>query len=131
MTVNPHQPQLPPLLTFCTLLSFQVNIGVFNALVGAMGFPFAFTIIVVCGAELFTSMCAYTSAAWWEGKVRSCIALTLGHACISAHTYMAVVQPSTLVVGLNFALPYSSKLVMARPLCVRLNLRVQSPKNKK
>jgi len=34
-----------------------------------MGFPFAFTIIVVCGAELYTSMCAYTAAAWWEGKV--------------------------------------------------------------
>ncbi|KAF5841851.1 Formate/nitrite transporter-domain-containing protein [Dunaliella salina] len=46
----------------------EVNLGVFKALVGAMGFPFAFTIIVVMGAELFTSMCAYTAAAWWEGK---------------------------------------------------------------
>jgi hypothetical protein len=24
---------------------------------------------VICGAELFTSMCAYMTAAWWEGKV--------------------------------------------------------------
>lgn len=49
----------------------QVNIGVQKALLGAMGFPFAFTIIVVCGSELYTSMCAYTAAAWWEGKVRA------------------------------------------------------------
>lgn len=28
-----------------------------------------FTTIVVCGAELYTSLCAYMTAAWWEGKV--------------------------------------------------------------
>lgn len=43
--------------------------GVFKALFGAMGFPFGFTTIVVCGAELYTSLCAYMMAAWWEGKV--------------------------------------------------------------
>jgi formate/nitrite transporter FocA (FNT family) len=47
----------------------QINEGVFRALTGAMGFPFAFTIIVVAGAELYTSMCAYTAAAFWEGHV--------------------------------------------------------------
>jgi formate/nitrite transporter FocA (FNT family) len=26
--------------------------------------------ILVCGAELYTSLCAYMTAAWWEGKVR-------------------------------------------------------------
>jgi formate/nitrite transporter FocA (FNT family) len=38
-------------------------------LYGAVGFPFGFTCIVVLGGELFTSMCAYTTAAWWEGRV--------------------------------------------------------------
>jgi formate/nitrite transporter FocA (FNT family) len=33
-------------------------------------FTCALQTIVVCGGELFTSMCAYTAAAWWEGKVR-------------------------------------------------------------
>jgi hypothetical protein len=27
-----------------------------------------FTFIVICGGELFTSLCAYMAAAWWEGK---------------------------------------------------------------
>lgn len=27
--------------------------------------------ILVCGAELYTSLCAYMTCAWWEGKVRS------------------------------------------------------------
>jgi formate/nitrite transporter FocA (FNT family) len=27
--------------------------------------------ILVCGAELYTSLCAYMTAAWWEGKVRA------------------------------------------------------------
>jgi len=62
-------------LLHCLLID-QVNRGVFNALIGAMGFPFAFTIIVVCGAELYTSMCAYTAAAWWEGKVRTSLQAT-------------------------------------------------------
>jgi formate/nitrite transporter FocA (FNT family) len=43
--------------------------GLFNLVYGAVGFPTAFTAIVVCGAELFTSMCAYATAAWWEGKI--------------------------------------------------------------
>lgn len=36
---------------------------------GVFGFPFGFTTIIVCGGELFTSMCAYTAAAWWERKI--------------------------------------------------------------
>jgi formate/nitrite transporter FocA (FNT family) len=45
------------------------NIGIFRLIFGAVGFPFAFTAIVVCGAELYTSLCAYMMAAWWEGTV--------------------------------------------------------------
>lgn len=30
-----------------------------------------FTTIIVCGADLFTSLCAYMTAAWWEGKVKA------------------------------------------------------------
>ncbi|GBF89071.1 transporter yrhG [Raphidocelis subcapitata] len=49
--------------------------GLFSLVFGAVGFPAAFTMIVVCGAELFTSMCAYATAAWWEGRLGmlSCI----------------------------------------------------------
>jgi formate/nitrite transporter len=36
---------------------------------GVFGFPFAFMAIVVCGAELFTSQSAYTTAAWLECKI--------------------------------------------------------------
>lgn len=50
--------------------ALQVNRGVFNLVMGAFGSPFVFTMIVICGAELFSSMCVYTAAAWWEGKVR-------------------------------------------------------------
>ncbi|PNH08103.1 putative formate transporter [Tetrabaena socialis] len=46
------------------------NYGLFKLVFGAVGFPFGFTTIVVCGAELYTSLCAYMTAAWWEGKVR-------------------------------------------------------------
>lgn len=47
----------------------ETNIGVYRLVSGAVGFPFAFTTIVVCGSELYTSLCAYMTAAWWEGKV--------------------------------------------------------------
>lgn len=47
----------------------QYNYGIYKLIFGAVGFPFAFTTIVVCGAELYTSLCAYMTAAWWEGKV--------------------------------------------------------------
>jgi formate/nitrite transporter FocA (FNT family) len=43
--------------------------GLTSLIFGAFGFPFGFTTIVVCGAELFTSLCAYMMAAFWEGKV--------------------------------------------------------------
>lgn len=45
------------------------NPGLFSLIVGAVGFPFGFTTIVVCGSELYTSMCAYMACAWWENKV--------------------------------------------------------------
>jgi formate/nitrite transporter FocA (FNT family) len=44
---------------------------------GVFGFPAGFTMIVTCGAELFTSLCAYTAAAWWEGKVTAAASLRL------------------------------------------------------
>lgn len=45
-----------------------VNVGYFKLIFGAVGFPFAFTAIVVCGSELFTSLCAYMACSWWEEK---------------------------------------------------------------
>ncbi|GLC41613.1 hypothetical protein PLESTB_000696500 [Pleodorina starrii] len=47
----------------------EENYGLFKLVYGAVGFPFSFTTIVVCGSELYTSLCAYMTAAWWEGKV--------------------------------------------------------------
>ncbi|KAG2491238.1 hypothetical protein HYH03_010446 [Edaphochlamys debaryana] len=47
----------------------EENYGLYKLIFGAVGFPFAFTTIIVCGADLFTSLCAYMMAAWWEGKV--------------------------------------------------------------
>lgn len=47
----------------------QHNYGVFKLVFGAVGFPFAFMTIVVCGSELFTSQCAYTTAAWLEKQI--------------------------------------------------------------
>jgi hypothetical protein len=43
--------------------------GLTSLIFGAFGFPFGFTCIIVCGGELFTSMCAYTACAWWERKI--------------------------------------------------------------
>ena len=47
----------------------EQNYGVFKLVFGAVGFPFAFMTIVVCGSELFTSQCAYTTVAWLEQKI--------------------------------------------------------------
>jgi formate/nitrite transporter len=47
----------------------QHNYGLFKLVFGAVGFPFAFMTIVVCGSELFTSQCAYTTAAWLERQI--------------------------------------------------------------
>jgi formate/nitrite transporter len=47
----------------------QHNYGIFKLVFGAVGFPFAFMTIVVCGSELFTSQCAYTTAAWLEKQI--------------------------------------------------------------
>lgn len=46
----------------------QDDPGIFNLLYGAVGFPFGLTLVVVCGASLFTSNCAYMMAAFIEGK---------------------------------------------------------------
>ena len=46
----------------------QHNYGIYKAVFGAFGFPFAFMTIVVCGSELFTSQCVYTFLAFIENK---------------------------------------------------------------
>ncbi len=51
--------------------------GLTSLIFGVFGFPFGFTCIVVCGAELYTSICAYTAAAWWEGKITSLTVLRM------------------------------------------------------
>ncbi|KAG2490872.1 hypothetical protein HYH03_010790 [Edaphochlamys debaryana] len=50
-------------------LAIEENYGLYKLIFGAVGFPFGFTAIIVCGGELYTSLCAYMMAAWWEGKV--------------------------------------------------------------
>jgi formate/nitrite transporter FocA (FNT family) len=49
--------------------------GLFSLVFGAVGFPTGFTLIVVAGGELFTSLCMYMAVAWWEGRVsaRDCL----------------------------------------------------------
>jgi len=47
----------------------QHNYGLFKLVFGAVGFPFAFMSILVCGSELFTSQCAYTTCAWLENQI--------------------------------------------------------------
>lgn len=47
----------------------QHNYGVFKLVFGAVGFPFAFMSILICGSELFTSQCAYTTCAWLENQI--------------------------------------------------------------
>ncbi|KAF5829045.1 formate nitrite transporter [Dunaliella salina] len=47
----------------------EVNKGTFRALFGVFGFPFALTIIMIAGAELWTSMVTYSACALWEGNV--------------------------------------------------------------
>jgi formate transporter len=42
--------------------------GLFNMLYGSFGFPFGLTMVVVAGADLFTSNCMYMVAAFAEGK---------------------------------------------------------------
>jgi len=65
---------------------------------GAVGFPFAFTCIVVCSAELFTSMCLYTTAALWERHIRPLAALRL-----LALSWLANFAGCALFVGLALA----------------------------
>lgn len=55
----------------------DTNYGLYKLIFGAVGFPFGFTTIVVCGAELYTSLCAYMTAAWWEGKVNALTVLRM------------------------------------------------------
>lgn len=47
----------------------QHNYGVFKLVFGAVGFPFGFMTILVCGSELFTSQCAYTTSALLERQI--------------------------------------------------------------
>ncbi|KAI8468701.1 MAG: Formate/nitrite transporter-domain-containing protein [Monoraphidium minutum] len=62
--------------SLCLLIGGNIGVdlyhdrpGLFNLVFGAIGFPTGFTFIVICGGELFTSLCAYMAAAWWEGRV--------------------------------------------------------------
>lgn len=47
----------------------EQNYGVFKLVFGAVGFPMGFLAIIVCGADLYTSICAYSMAAWMERKI--------------------------------------------------------------
>ncbi len=70
---SPHQPQLAPSWpTPSPLRSFLLMTSRDCKPLPTPLPPsprFGFTTIVVCGAELYTSLCAYMTAAWWEGKV--------------------------------------------------------------
>ena len=46
----------------------KINVGVFKLIYGAVGFPFGFTTIMVCGAELYTGICAYMTCTVLERK---------------------------------------------------------------
>ncbi|GIL51906.1 hypothetical protein Vafri_7812 [Volvox africanus] len=43
--------------------------GIYNFILGAVGFPLGLTVIMVAGADLFTSSCMYMITAWLEGRV--------------------------------------------------------------
>lgn len=45
------------------------NYGMFKLVLGSVGFPMGFLAIMVCGAELYTSLCAYCMAAWLENEI--------------------------------------------------------------
>lgn len=45
------------------------NPGLYNLVLGAIGFPLGLFMIVVVGADLFTSNCSYMITALHEGKV--------------------------------------------------------------
>jgi formate/nitrite transporter len=55
----------------------QQDYGWYKFIFGIFGFPFGFTCIMVMGADLYTSLCAYGAAAWWEGKIPAWKALYL------------------------------------------------------
>ncbi|KAG2433997.1 hypothetical protein HYH02_012458 [Chlamydomonas schloesseri] len=43
--------------------------GLYNFILGSVGFPLGLTVIMVVGADLFTSSCMYMMTAWIEGRV--------------------------------------------------------------
>ncbi|GLC47203.1 hypothetical protein PLESTB_001455900 [Pleodorina starrii] len=43
--------------------------GIYNLILGSVGFPLGLTVIMVVGADLFTSSCMYMMTAWLEGRV--------------------------------------------------------------
>ena len=55
----------------------EQDYGWYKFIFGIFGFPFGFTCIMVMGADLYTSLCAYGAAAWWEGKIPAWKALYL------------------------------------------------------
>ncbi len=50
-------------------LSDEFNYGFYKLVFGAVGFPMGFTSIMICGAELYTSICAYTACGFLDGKI--------------------------------------------------------------
>ena len=71
VTVPPYN------LTVPALDISQQNVGWYKFIFGIFGFPTAFTCIMIMGADLYTSLCAYGAAAWWEGKIPAWKALYL------------------------------------------------------
>ncbi|KAJ1437275.1 Formate/nitrite transporter-domain-containing protein [Ochromonadaceae sp. CCMP2298] len=56
----------------------QHNYGVFKLVYSAVGYPFAFTAITACGADLFTSVCIYTAVTWMEREMTALTVLKIG-----------------------------------------------------
>jgi formate transporter len=76
----------------------EQNYGLFKLVFGAIGFPMGFTAIVVCGAELFTSLCAYGMAAWLDKEISF-----LQHIKLLFISWCANFAGCLLLVGLLYA----------------------------
>ena len=52
--------------------------GIQSFILGAVGFPLGLTVIMVAGADLFTSSCMYMITAWLEGRIALYYVLKVG-----------------------------------------------------
>ncbi|KAG2489913.1 hypothetical protein HYH03_011550 [Edaphochlamys debaryana] len=50
-------------------IQYGGNPGLYSFVLGAVGFPLGLTVIMVAGADLFTSSCMYMATAWIEGRI--------------------------------------------------------------